>query len=421
MKSTKRKAPKSNSWIFLLLICLATCFMGVGFARIDILLEITGNLAAQPQENLFITEVNYLRNADADLENSRIISMYQTILNSNIVLSQTNGNSAITYEVTIYNSTDSDYAFVETAYMLGANTYSNENIAFRLEGLSAGDVLGSKQSVTFRLTFYYLNNVVPASNQLSSILNFEFEPYDPLISAGTLNTNSITGIFGGPVSKNSVEKMYFVNHENVPAGASNVWDASVEGNYAITGWSIDEDQNGSLEVYFGANNGRITFPANCNALFYYYGALESIVFDNVDTSQVTNMSQMFAYSFNLSGELDLSNFDTSSVTTMSNMFTSVYKVTSFDLSNFDLSSATTVNNMFSGTSPQLIKFNNATFTHLQSIYGIVPNITNDLTVVVKDNEQKDWVLSKTTSIGANTEVLTVEEYENKYPNGKEIL
>ena len=415
MSDSKKNRAKSNSWIFLLLICITTCFMGIAFAQINKELDISGSVAAESQEGIFITEVNYLSNVNADINVSKILNTYQTILNSSIVLSETDGNSNITYEIEIYNSNDVDYKFTGTTYMIGNDTYDNENIVFSLDGIAEGDVVKSKEECNFRITFHYKNNVFLGNNQLNSFINFVFEENagDPFegISAGTLNTNSTSGIFGGTIQKGSVESIYFVNHENVPENASNVWDASVEGNYKITGWSVDDNQNGLLEVYFGANDGRITLPSNCNSLFYWYTSLTKIEFNNIDTSQVTDMGYMFAYSYALT-DLDLSNFDTSNVIKMSYMFASVSKVETFDLSNFDTTNVTSMGYMFSGTNPKLIKFNNATFSHLSSLYGVIPNISTPLTIVVKDAVERDYVKSK-SYMGVNTQILTVEEYESQ--------
>ena len=74
--------------------------------------------------------------------------------------------------------------------------------------------------------------------------------------------------------------------------------------------------------------------------------LKSIEFgDNFDTSNVTNMYYMFQ---NCSGltSLDLSSFDTSKVTNMSYMFNGCKSLTSLDLSNFDTSNVTSMSNMF---------------------------------------------------------------------------
>ena len=415
MSDSKKNRAKSNSWIFLLLICITTCFMGIAFAQTNKELDISGSVAAESQEGIFITEVNYLSNVNADINVSKILNTYQTILNSSIVLSETDGNSNITYEIEIYNSNDVDYKFTGTTYMIGDDTYDNENIVFSLDGIAEGDVVKSKEECNFRITFHYKNNVFLGNNQLNSFINFVFEENagDPFegISAGTLNIDSTYGIFGSSIQKGSVESVYFVNHENVPGNASNVWDASVEGNYNITGWSVDDDLDGMLEVYFGANDGKISLPENCNSLFYWYPALEKVIFDNIDTSKVTDMGYMFAYSYALT-ELDLSNFDTSNVTKMSYMFSSVSKVETFDLSSFDTANVTTMSYMFSATNPKLIKFNKATFSHLSSMYGVIPNISTELIIIVKDSIERDFIASR-TYMGANTQILTVEEYESQ--------
>ena len=411
MRDSKKKVRNSNLWLFLLLICVSTCFLGIGFAQINTTLKITGDIATLPQANLFITEVNYISDIGADLNNSNILNTYQTILDSNVALSQTLANSKITYEIKIYNSTTSDYEFKGPVYMIGENTYTNENILFSLDGISEGDIIKGKDFITFRINFYYKNNSISADNQLRSVINFEFEPYVELASAGTLNISSTMGIFGGTISKGNVERIYFVNHENVPNGAV-MWDASIEGNYAITGWAVDDDQNGLKEVYVGANNGKISFPANMSAAFYYYGALKSIDFSNVDTSNVTNMYQMFYYCYALT-DVNFSEFDTSNVTNMGYMFIYCSALKEIDLSSFDTSRVTSMSYMFSSTQPEIIKLNKATFSNLTSSHGMFPNISTPLTIVVKDEVEKSLITSRQIALGANTEILTVEEYQNR--------
>ena len=50
--------------------------------------NISGELFAEVQDGVFITEVNYSSNVNANLENSKIINAYQTSLNSSIELSE---------------------------------------------------------------------------------------------------------------------------------------------------------------------------------------------------------------------------------------------------------------------------------------------------------------------------------------------
>ena len=73
--------------------------------------------------------------------------------------------------------------------------------------------------------------------------------------------------------------------------------------------------------------------------------LATLNLSNFDTSQVTNMSYMFAGVSNLA-TLNLSNFDTSKVTNMGYMFAGMRNLTTLNLSNFDTSKVTDMNDMF---------------------------------------------------------------------------
>lgn len=87
---------------------------------------------------------------------------------------------------------------------------------------------------------------------------------------------------------------------------------------------------------------------NMSKMFYYTFYLKSLDLSNFDTSNVTDMSQMFYYAKGLES-LDVSSFNTSSVTDMSTMFCGI-DVTSLDVSNFDTSNVTSMRSMFSSLS-----------------------------------------------------------------------
>ena len=162
---------------FSVLICFATLFMGVGYAALNsISLGISAAVTPDLQNGVFITEVKYNSSVNANLEESNIISAYQTNLNSHISLSKTDSNSSITYDITVYNSKDYDFRFDKVDFLIGEKTYSNENILFELNGLSEGDKLFSKSSITFSITFYYKDGILSDNNVLDSLLNFMFAP-----------------------------------------------------------------------------------------------------------------------------------------------------------------------------------------------------------------------------------------------------
>ena len=64
-----------------------------------------------------------------------------------------------------------------------------------------------------------------------------------------------------------------------------------------------------------------------------------------DTSNVTDMNGMFAYCKNIQS-IDVSSFDTSKVTDMGNMFINCYELTSLDVSSFNTSNVTNMYSMF---------------------------------------------------------------------------
>ena len=95
-----------------------------------------------------------------------------------------------------------------------------------------------------------------------------------------------------------------------------------------------------LEAYFDLNVNKTEY----NRLFYSYQG-ETLDVSDLDTSNVTNMSQMFFECRKLT-QLDVSNFDTSNVTIMSGIFSSCNSLTQLDVSNFDTSNVTTMGAVF---------------------------------------------------------------------------
>ena len=165
-----------------------------------------------------------------------------------------------------------------------------------------------------------------------------------------------TGKFlDGPLVKNTIEKLEFVNSNKVPTDAIGSWDVSEQQNGAIMAWYYDSDANSKYEVYIGQNEGVVANP-NSSYLFQNLTYLSSIDLTNLDTSNITNMSYMFYYTGYSSPvfTLDLGNqFNTSEVTTMQRMFNYTGRsstVFTLDLGDkFDTSSVTNMSNMFDST------------------------------------------------------------------------
>ena len=184
------------------MIVLVTFLMGVGYAAVNsVILSFNGQGNVIEQDGIYITETKYVSNVDADTYKSKINVVYGNKLDSNMVLSTTNSKSSITYAVTLYNSYNTDYYFDKVEYLLGNETYSNENIIFSLSGLESNQKLASKGSVTVNVTFSYKNTTLASSNILKFLLNFKFRnfacPTDGRVC--DLSGNGNHGILNGAI------------------------------------------------------------------------------------------------------------------------------------------------------------------------------------------------------------------------------
>ena len=84
-------------------------------------------------------------------------------------------------------------------------------------------------------------------------------------------------------------------------------------------------------------------------MFYTYYSrdyLKEIIFGDIDTSNVTNMSGMFLHNTGIRN-LDVSKFNTGNVTNMSTMFGSLTSIEELDVSNFDTHNVINMNGLFS--------------------------------------------------------------------------
>lgn len=104
----------------------------------------------------------------------------------------------------------------------------------------------------------------------------------------------------------------------------------------------------SKVVFEAAWGGRVVLPADCSHMFE--GAFFEVVFPkDLDTSQVTDMSFMFADT--AEANPDVSGWDTSRVENMSFMFSGAKKARP-DISGWDMSQVTDMRGMFSSGSKE---------------------------------------------------------------------
>ena len=134
------------------------------------------------------------------------------------------------------------------------------------------------------------------------------------------------------------------------------------------------------------SNGITFFPEDCSGMFLKFQSLNSIYFNNVNTSLVKNMEAMFFLAgLNFSSDsvenvnlVGFNSFDTSNVTNLSSMFY-FSNVTNIDLSDWDVSNVTDMSQMFAWcstiTSLDLSNWDVSSVSDMSSMFGMT-NLTS---------------------------------------------
>lgn len=221
--------------LFPILILVASLFMGIGYASVNLVTsDIKGTANSKRVQEVFISEINYVGDTNANLENSKITA-YQNNLNSTIVLSEEQ-SSTITYELKIHNPSNVNYIYFGTEYILGEKTYSNENITYSIEGIEEGDILTPYETKPIKITFKY-NGSDTSNNTLISSINFNFE-IQPILELSNENeVYSLSNIY-----PNYEEKEYQFIISNYNENTIN----EVEMNYRF---EISIDKPLSAKIY----------------------------------------------------------------------------------------------------------------------------------------------------------------------------
>lgn len=135
-----------------------------------------------------------------------------------------------------------------------------------------------------------------------------------------------------------------------------------------------------------------------NGRFMFYAYPLSEIPTLIGMEKVTDMGDMFSYSYSLT-DLDLTDWNTSSARTMRQMFYGCSYLTSLNLSSFNTSKVTNMQQMF-GHCSKLINLNisNFDFTKVTSYSGMFSNVPANCYILVKDATAKEWITSKFTNL-----------------------
>ena len=161
----------------------------------------------------------------------------------------------------------------------------------------------------------------------------------------------------------------------VPATATESWDISEAGDGSVMAYVEDDGTGNSTYKLTIGGKGGIIANESMISYFSYFKYVTSIDLSALDTSEVTNMSEMFGGCSSLTS-LDVSKFDTSNVTNMSGMFSSCGRLTSLDVSNFDTSNVINMYGMFafcsSLTSLDVSNFDTSKVTEMVTMFCECP-------------------------------------------------
>ena len=223
--------------------------------------------------------------------------------------------------------------------------------------------------------------------------NFKYE-YTIIDNATCLTMNTLViqdqtksskaSFLGTNVTKDKIESVHFVNNQNIPAGATDVYDVSEFQNGSIKLWYLDSNSNNLYEVYIGSANG-INANVNSSRLFANLVNATTIDLTNLNTDMVVNANYMFSNCTSLMS-LVVPSLDTSSIETMSHMFENCSSITSININSFTTEKLENVSHMFAGTSSLAqINMTNANFGSVSNADSMFTDTKSDITINTNSN------------------------------------
>lgn len=285
--------------IYLILLCFAVLFMGVGYAAINsISLNVNGEMIALAQEGIFITDVNIdsENSVDSDLVNTKVNNAYQTMLNSNVYLSDINPDSTVVMEITIHNSTDESYEFAGVTYEVGNNTYSNENITFNLNGLEVKDKILPNDDLIFTITFSYKdkNKISDFGNSLLSYLNFKFDAFSPNRLYNTIILDAVADNTSSEFVSSSTGINFHSNSSNSNGKGLYILSSTINDKYPIYYYRGSVDDN---NLKFAGYCWKIVRTTETGGIKIIYNGSPGVISDDCENISV-NSQQLNMTPFN---------------------------------------------------------------------------------------------------------------------------
>ena len=188
--------------------------------------------------------------------------------------------------------------------------------------------------------------------------------------------------------RTNITKIIFEDKIEIPDNIIKTWDVSADGSESIMAYIIDDGNNTSTyELHICGDNKKVM----ATSLYYTFSGfskLEYIDLNQLDTTNVKDMSNMFREDSNLHTIVGLESISTSNVTNMQAMFFLCRNLKSIQLENFDTSNVVDMSRMFHACSNlnllNLSSFNTANVTNMYDMFSGTGMSSSDFKLIFGD-------------------------------------
>ena len=338
--------------IFILLISLVSSagtyawFTWISPSNTSVTLSI-GNLA----------DVTFTSGPDINISNLAPVYNYTDGVSTTFTVRNANSTDSLLYKVkleitSIANELKNesfkytllkDNKVVKTGNLKDA--VSGNTLILNTSLLDKGSTSSPKIS-TFKLYFWIDGNIENNFNMMNKSLvsKIDVGVETNVITNTESNISSTSKFLNTEVPRQNITTLKVVDNLDIPEGAT-VVDVSKNNDNTIKMWYNEADANGNYDITIGSNNTIYANPSSFE-LFSNLTNVTSIDLSNMDTSGMTNMSNMFSDNTSLTNITFGDNFNTANVINMSGMFKNCTILKTIDLSSFDTSNATIMASMF---------------------------------------------------------------------------
>ena len=338
--------------IFILLISLVSSagtyawFTWISPSNTSVTLSI-GNLA----------DVTFTSGPDINISNLAPVYNYTDGVSTTFTVRNANSTDSLLYKVkleitSIANELKNesfkytllkDNKVVKTGNLKDA--VSGNTLILNTSSLDKGSTSSPKIS-TFKLYFWIDGNIENNFNMMNKSLvgKIDVGVETNVITNTESNISSTSKFLNTEVPRQNITTLKVVDNLDIPEGAT-VVDVSKNNDNTIKMWYNEADANGNYDITIGSNNTIYANPSSFE-LFSNLTNVTSIDLSNMDTSGMTNMSNMFSDNTSLTNITFGDNFNTANVINMSGMFKNCTILKTIDLSSFDTSNATIFASMF---------------------------------------------------------------------------